>query len=380
MTGLPAASTVTDLTPWVIPSFINGCVCPIDDHVWTYGALDTGVDAPPTLYRRGPAKQRVNGLALNLDAGFTHRLKNRPAKDPKNFPQRYQLAPLRQWCQEHPDVFRDPACRPEVVCWAGLLKTIMLTPAHLHNPEATGWIVLAWKIEGTLYLAHVNRPAKPVEQPAMKKSSEKDNEDTERYSFWGQKFEQCLTHSNEEANFSDTSADKTSYIAVRSRRINGIKVLFGAEIDCRDPDGSGRYVELKTTSVDAISTHQGRSMNNAKNNYYRFKMLSWWAQCYIAAVPKVLVGYRTADGCCVSTDEFYTDDLPAKSKAAGAEWNCQDAINFLGAFLDKVKKTVKEDYTKNMYTFEWSPGTLLVKINSITKNQPKKSSYCETAA
>ncbi|XP_055343932.1 decapping and exoribonuclease protein-like isoform X2 [Paramacrobiotus metropolitanus] len=246
------------------------------------------------LYRRGPYSV-VQGLSMPLDKGYNTFIRRKDARD---LSQREHVTHMLNWISHHPQEFL--AFRPEIVCWRGHLDSIMSSPFEA-TELSPGWIICACKMDGVIYLTNFD---------TVKKTQHKQHpiKNQERFEYWGYKFEQYMTHNPKvRGSYDEPVNNFNGFIAVLKRKIGGTRVLFGAETDCMDPlqkdtPAPGCYGELKTTRLLYTDYH--------KSKFYNHKMCKVWAQCSIAGIPTVIVGYRDDAGVCVSTEEFQTGRIP----------------------------------------------------------------------
>lgn len=94
------------------------------------------------------------------------------------------------------------------------------------------------------------------------------------------------------------------YISVVRGRLNGHRLLFGGEVDARDP-ADGAYIELKTNRfiLHHLPIHHDipilvRFLDNPRQeaNFHRWKSVKWWLQSFLLGVPRILVGLRDDAG------------------------------------------------------------------------------------
>ncbi|XP_055356993.1 decapping and exoribonuclease protein-like [Paramacrobiotus metropolitanus] len=307
---------------------------------------------PPILQRRGNVGEvRVRGLNLDLNHGFLPGL-----EEPQDARKNRHLNILLNWLREHPDDFHNAA--PEIICWSSTLKEVMLTAVHVKAPKAAGigWIIAVCKIDRVLYMAldGYTYPEQYHERLLSEEELAALEFKEELMTYRGRKFEQYMTHPVEmETTLDSPLENRRHFCSFLARRINGINVIFGAEIDCQDPNASGtpapgKYVEIKTTKLRNSSR---------KWKYNQYKLSRYWAQACIAGVSKVIIGLWNPKGTCVKIDEFDTAEIPDKAKTnpkTMATWSAEGCIDFLERFLKRVKEIVIEDHTQGIYKFQWS--------------------------
>ena len=47
---------------------------------------------------------------------------------------------------------------------------------------------------------------------------------------------------------------------------------------------------------------------------FRFKLIKWWAQSYLVAIPEIVCGFRDNDGVVHRLESFDTNKLPDLGK------------------------------------------------------------------
>jgi RAT1-interacting protein len=86
------------------------------------------------------------------------------------------------------------------------------------------------------------------------------------------------------------------------------------------------WVELKTSA----------EINNERDQIkFERKLMKFWIQSFLLGVPKIIVGFRTADGILVRLEEFDTQKIPDMVKSRGRNlWDGNTCINFAANFLE----------------------------------------------
>lgn len=98
--------------------------------------------------------------------------------------------------------------------------------------------------------------------------------------------------------------------------------------DCRpgNNDDPINWVELKT------SAEMGSERDMVK---YERKLLKFWIQSFLLGVPKIIVGFRSANGILQRLEELETKSIPGMVKRRGkGSWDGNVCINFTASFLD----------------------------------------------
>ncbi|XP_013412716.1 decapping and exoribonuclease protein isoform X2 [Lingula anatina] len=190
-----------------------------------------------------------------------------------------------------------PNLHTDFVCWRGLLTKLLCTPYE----NKDGWLIAVTKFN-----------AKPDGQP-----------DT------------CVPVNNYEA-----------FCLVVRRRLKEHSLVFAGKTDCYDAKEKC-YVEFKT-SREIYQPNQDRNLK-------RFKLIKWWAQSFLPAVPKVICGFRDDDGVVRRLKTYRTLDMPNIAKHIPNPWDPAVCMNFCDQFLTFVKQVVLKDDPKIVYMFKWYP-------------------------
>lgn len=257
-----------------------------------------------------------------------------------------KLDRLLEWILQNTYKFhtKDSAEKPlhclstDFVCFRGLLTELLCTPYE--NRE--GWIVCATKFCSTIYLCAYDTP---------EKQSRRENEtDLQRkMSAWGYKFEHYMTDGS---NTEEGVNENEEYCCVVRSRLESHSLVYGAEVDGADPSkyktphsDLKAFVELKT-SKELITDNDYRSL-------YRFKLKKWWSQSYLVGIPRVVCGFRDAEGIVHTLNTYEVEEMPFISKDY---WKPAVMLNFLNKFLDFVKIHVQVDDPEAVYKFERQPN------------------------
>lgn len=86
------------------------------------------------------------------------------------------------------------------------------------------------------------------------------------------------------------------------------------------------WVELKTSA----SIRDDRGMAN-----FERKLMKFWIQSFLLGVPRIVVGFRSADGRLEKLEDIRTEGIPATAAQRGVRsWNANMCINFGAGFLE----------------------------------------------
>ena len=70
--------------------------------------------------------------------------------------------------------------------------------------------------------------------------------------------------------------------------------MYGAEVDCVDHT-LGEEFKPPSNFIE-IKTQQELKDKNKKTNFRKYKLSKWWAQCYLAGIPRVMAAFRDDRG------------------------------------------------------------------------------------
>ena len=103
-----------------------------------------------------------------------------------------------------------------------------------------------------------------------------------------------------------------------------------------------------------------------KENFMHFKLLKFWAQSFLAGVPKIIVGLRDDDGIVTSLKEYPTLKIPHLSEEGNAvKWDANLCINFLSKLLNWLKKVVLLDNPNIVYMMSFDEPFEYINIEVI---------------
>ncbi|XP_054006089.1 decapping and exoribonuclease protein [Hylaeus anthracinus] len=269
-----------------------------------------------------------------------------------------KLDNLLRWMSENFDQLKrqdsnnenDRWLEPEIVCFRGLLKILMITPYHKED----GWIICASKFKGTIYLCAFDTDKKKqriLKEPAHIK----------QWSSWGYKFEQYLLSGKPSTNpdLSLPLNQNEEFCCVFKSKLRETVLLYGAEIDgiCFQQQIEDiligkdvELIELKTVTHRAFNSKG--DMLPVKGGYRAPRTLQWWCQCYLVDIKRITCGHRNDDGIVTKIKEYNLRQLASDSRDS---WSHEICRNFCDQFLQKVKTIVTEDYEKCLYKFTYEP-------------------------
>ncbi|XP_072916217.1 decapping and exoribonuclease protein [Hemitrygon akajei] len=297
-------------------------------------------------YCRVPSHKQPN---FNLRDGFKDRFikRNEDIKEKLDHILRWILLNRHKF----PTVTRDnssPAGKNQLhtdfITWRGHLTKILTTPYE--NRE--GWLMAVTLFNGTYYMSE-------VETEEARRQREQRTEQQEELMYGGYKFEQYLCADNPDGSPNPAGVVNTNeaYCIVVRTRLNSHSLVFSGEVDCKDISNPRLqppqcYLELKT-SREIYKANQQR-------NFFRFKLLKWWAQSFLPGVPRIIAGFRDDNGTVVSLQTFETMKIHQLVKNEQNSWKPAVCLNFCDAFLSFVKKVVTQDNPRMVALFSWAPG------------------------
>ena len=176
-----------------------------------------------------------------------------------------------------------------------------------------------------------------LEEDKTKKRATHDSKQVAA-TYWGHRFEHVCMNST--APSSDLSLQERFDEPVNTYREFGIvvkaklgrhRLIFGAEVDGLDVDGKN-YVELKTN----------RQLQNDHHvtNLYKFKFDKFWAQSFLAGVPRILIGFRNYRGILQSLDYLDVASIPKLTRGR-VSWCPETMLQFGIEFIDWLRDNMK---------------------------------------
>ena len=228
--------------------------------------------------------------------------------------------------------------------WRGALRTILTTPYLLKD----GYELGVWKRNGVLYVQTRKYDPRPFEDM---------DEEQQRYMYYGYKFEQVCTDEQSATTAGEAVPDPVScYSGVFKSKIGSTRVLFGAEVDAYEANGA--HVELKVTKQ--IVTDRDRF------TFERYKLLKWYAQCFLAGTTKLVVGFRDQDGMLRKIESFETLKVPRLIRGREDRlWCASRSILFLENVLQWLRKAVPDD--GGMYKMVYSSADRRIALHTATR-------------
>lgn len=294
-------------------------------------------------------------INVDLRAGYAEFVK-------RNEDEREGLEHLLQWTNRHRDKFEIirspttkrpvsnnpplPSLHTDFITWRGHLTKIMCTPYETRE----SWQMAATLYNGTIYISE-------VETEENRHKRENMEEKHKEMCYWGYSFESYVTSPVDKSiqnkngtakTESRPSNDSEAFITVIRTRLGKHSLVFGAEVDCcakKDGEAPGNYIELKTS----VQPHH----HNQHFTFKRYKLIKWWAQSYLAGVPKIICGFRDHHGTVKQLQTYNTLAIPRLVRDEEGLWESSICLNFLDRFLAWVKTVVAKSGPDTVYMFTW---------------------------
>ncbi|RKP14123.1 RAI1 like PD-XK nuclease-domain-containing protein [Piptocephalis cylindrospora] len=230
----------------------------------------------------------------------------------------------------------------DVVCFRGVMTRLLCAPYDCSD----GFSIRISKYKGTIYLCG--------ETPEEKREAERMRGDRrypmmDRMGYWGYRFEGYSTipvppDQLDRGQEEDTRVRKwkddyvvdthQEYCSVFASRLGQTRLLMGAEVDCgknpgKGEDVMGRYVELKTSKL----------IKNDRDvrSFERYKLLKFWAQCFLPGIPRIVVGFRDEAGVVRKIQTIQTMEIPRMVRHQSHGWDASVCLKFLDELLMWLK-------------------------------------------
>ncbi|XP_078502183.1 decapping and exoribonuclease protein-like [Lissotriton helveticus] len=232
----------------------------------------------------------------------------------------------------------------DFVARRGHLARVLITPY-----SRQGWKMAVTLFRGTYFLLE-------------ERDEERPSETAEQYNFMGHKFEHYMTSANPNTQPDPFAVldDNQAFFTVLNATLNSHSLLFSAEVDGHDlsyhnQSAPSCYVELKTSHFRGETRNVPSAMK-----------LKWWAQSFLAGIPRLIVGFKrdkyNVNKCVMfNVTGAGLQQTPTRAMTATRAmenpdvWKPSVCMNFLDAFLSFVKEVVIEDNPEVVYTFRWKP-------------------------
>ncbi|ESO84783.1 hypothetical protein LOTGIDRAFT_54612, partial [Lottia gigantea] len=259
-----------------------------------------------------------------------------------------QINDLLRWIMHKPEKFKLHPEKPSLedllntdfVCWRGLLTRLVCTPYEYRDD----WKIAVIRFRNTYFLCE-----------SMTEDRKKQVDNTtprqDEMSYWGWKFEQYIT-SSENGGTPDINRPintNEAFCSVVRSRLGEHSLVYGGEIDGIDDSlqSNSKYVEFKTS----------RQIEYKKQNinFHRHKLIKYWAQSHLVGISKIICGFRDDYGIVHELKEFQTEEIPNNLKILYNPWKPNVCMNFLNDILGFIKRSIKTNDSKTVYLLEWRP-------------------------
>jgi len=163
------------------------------------------------------------------------------------------------------------------------------------------------------------------------------NEEHGRSIYWGYKFEQVCTELDYQNQVVNPNIE---FCTVLSTRLNKFRILLGAEVDC--------YESLSDTQLPSLSdyvelkTYKEIIFEKDIYSWKRYKLLHFWAQSFLAGIPRIICGFRNSEGILQHVKEFKTMEIPSM---VDSRWNAWDCLNFMDVLLNWLMENTSDGKT-----------------------------------
>jgi len=147
------------------------------------------------------------------------------------------------------------------------------------------------------------------------------------------------------------------FVSVMSIGIDELKILMAAEIDCTQP-GSG-YVELKTNKL--LQTERDRT------SFEKHKLLKFWLQSFLAGVPKIVVGFRDAQGAVHELTPLETLKIPRMVREKRL-WDPSVCLNFGKTVLQWIIQQISSILSVRRFRLRYDPGRREITLSPMNSN------------
>lgn len=222
------------------------------------------------------------------------------------------------------------------------MTKLLCTPYDRKEP----WQMALALHNGTIYMSEVE-----TNEARHRRLDQSERQD--RMCYWGYKFEDYVTCSREPAQkpkeINAPINNIEAFCSVVRSRLDKHSLVFGAEVDCCVKTNSkggtppSNYIELKTSRIVENDRMQW--------SFERYKLLKWWAQSYLAGIPKIICGFRNDDGFVKQLKTFNTLDIPGSVVERQNMWVGSVCLNFCNRMLEWVKGVVKDEDV--VYMLHW---------------------------
>ncbi|KAI9342642.1 RAI1 like PD-XK nuclease-domain-containing protein [Obelidium mucronatum] len=252
--------------------------------------------------------------------------------------------------------------RPRFCTWRGIITKIMCAPYTTDT-----WELRATLHKGTLYIMedpHTSRPTSSFNESARGKMM----------TYWGYRFEglstidhdpryldpEDLIQQEQERVQYGVVDTHVQFCSIVKTRVGAHDVFMGAEVDCLMPPTDDASKNHNQTSLPSplssdvrqslyaeLKTNRVLSNHNHTASFHKNKLLKTYFQCFLAGIPKVVVGFRDDHGYVESLKVFKTLEIPRMVRETAAakgetSWDPVVCINWADEVLSVLWKTLSK--------------------------------------
>ncbi|KAJ3298653.1 decapping endonuclease targeting mRNA [Rhizoclosmatium sp. JEL0117] len=220
--------------------------------------------------------------------------------------------------------------RPRLVTWRGILTKLCVAPYSTDT-----WALRATLHNGSLFI---------MEDPEASRTTSAFNESHrgKLMTYWGYRFEGLATLDHDPALLSEEELTRQErdrvengvvdtniqYCSIVKTRIGQMDVFIGAEVDCVMDESSTAPSSSSAVPPSSTSTSNNSSTTSQKKQYaelkthrtltnthqtlafHRQKLLKTYFQCFLAGIPRIVVGFRDDNGFIEKVQVFKTLEVP----------------------------------------------------------------------
>jgi len=222
------------------------------------------------------------------------------------------------------------------------------------------WEISICKINSTIVLDIIQKEETP-------------NDDQEKFSRWGYKFEQYCTETDPKQTFNPND----EFCTINRLNIGNHSIILACEIDCRTsviiPSQKRKEPgtdQAEATRVDwhyvELKTYRLLADEKANYTFHKFKLLSFWIQSILPNVPEIVVGHRDDNGLVKELQSLKTVDIPNKANSYLASinrpsWDPTLCWRFVDQVLNLLKDTIQP---KKTYLLSFANNNLTLNENT----------------
>ncbi|KAJ3225208.1 decapping endonuclease targeting mRNA [Chytriomyces hyalinus] len=257
--------------------------------------------------------------------------------------------------------------RPRFCTWRGIMTKILTTPY-----SSDTWELRASLHKGTLYI---------MEDPLMSRASDgfSETDRGKKMTYWGYRFEGLSTLDHDPSTLHADAlraaeVDRVQhgvvdthiqFCSVIKTRIGDHDIFMGAEVDCLMPctDASSAKQPSESTSEPSTSpsatskhrqhryvelkTHRKIQSQSQNASFLKQKLFKTYFQCFLAGIPRIIVGFRDDQGFLTKLKEYKTLEIPRMARTElqreeGGAWDPSVCINFGEQVLSTLWKTLTQ--------------------------------------